>query len=72
VREVPAGAWASLRRERTSRRGNFEEYKHPCLVGELDFVERFVGPPTDSALLVPSVALPGLPLGGVAQSTSRS
>lgn len=72
VREVPAGTWTALRRERTSRRGNFEEYKHPCLVGELDFVERFVGRPTDSSPRVPSVSLPGLPLGGMTQTTSNS
>jgi len=72
VREVPAGTWIALRRERTSHRGNFEEYKHPCLVGELDFVERFVGRSTDSTPRVPSVSLPGLPLGGMTQTTSRS
>jgi len=38
VREVPAGTWNALRHERTSERGNFEEYKHPCLVGDLHFV----------------------------------
>jgi hypothetical protein len=72
VREVPAGAWAALRRERTSRRGNFEEYKHPCLVGELDFVERFIGSSNGSASRVPSVSLAGLPLGGMTQPTSHS
>ena len=40
VREVPAGTWNALRDERTSERGNFEEYKHPCLVGDLHFVDR--------------------------------
>ncbi len=65
VREVPAGAWTELRRERTSRRGNFEEYKHPCLVGELDFVERFASRSTDTAPRVPSVSLPELPLAGM-------
>jgi hypothetical protein len=72
VREVPAGTWAELRRERTSRRGNFEEYKHPCLVGELDFVERFVGRPTDSAPRAPRVSLSGLQVGGMTQPTSHS
>ncbi|HEX2476220.1 MAG TPA: GH3 auxin-responsive promoter family protein [Lacipirellulaceae bacterium] len=46
VREVPAGTWNSLRREKTGRRGNFEEYKQPCLVGELDFVDRLARPKT--------------------------
>jgi hypothetical protein len=40
VREVPAGTWSALRHERTRERGNFEEYKHLCLVGDLDFVSR--------------------------------
>jgi len=40
VREVPAGTWDAMRRERTGERGNFEEYKHPCLVSDLEFVER--------------------------------
>jgi hypothetical protein len=40
VREVPAGTWINLRREKTGRRGNFEEYKQPCLVGDLEYAER--------------------------------
>jgi hypothetical protein len=71
VREVPAGTWAALRRERTSRRGNFEEYKHPCLVGDLDFVARFAGR-ADVVPRVPCVSLPGLPLGGMTQPMSHS
>ncbi len=43
VREVPAGTWNALRHERTSQRGNFEEFKHPCLVGDLDFVNHLAG-----------------------------
>ena len=39
VREVPAGTWNALRQERTRQRGNFEEFKHPCLVGDLDYVD---------------------------------
>lgn len=39
VREVPSGTWSALRRERTVERGNFEEYKHPCLVGDTGFVD---------------------------------
>jgi hypothetical protein len=66
VREVATGAWAELRRERTSRRGNFEEYKHPCLVGELDFVKRFTAPKNNAPRL-PSIPLPGLPIGGLMQ-----
>jgi hypothetical protein len=40
VREVRAGAWQALRHARTADRGNFEEYKHPCLVNDLEFVGR--------------------------------
>ena len=40
VREVPDGTWDAMRREHTSERGNFEEYKHPCLVGDFRFVDR--------------------------------
>jgi hypothetical protein len=41
IREVPAGTWSALRREKTGQRGNFEEYKHPCLVSDLAYAERF-------------------------------
>ena len=40
VREVARGTWNALRQERTGDRGNFEEYKHPCLVGDVNFAER--------------------------------
>jgi hypothetical protein len=40
VREVPDGTWDAMRREHTCERGNFEEYKHPCLVGDLRFLDR--------------------------------
>lgn len=40
VRNVPMGTWRRMRARRTAARGNFEEYKHPCLVGDLQFVER--------------------------------
>src|SRR5262249_53645812 len=40
VREVASGTWNALRDARTGDRGNFEEYKHQCLVGDLGFVDR--------------------------------
>jgi GH3 auxin-responsive promoter len=40
VRPVPAGTWSNLRHEKTGQRGNFEEYKQPCLVGDLQFADR--------------------------------
>jgi hypothetical protein len=72
VRDVPAGTWNELRRQRTSRRGNFEEYKHPCLVGELDFVKRFAGRLADAAPPIPHISMPISPLDGMIQPTSHS
>jgi hypothetical protein len=40
VREVADGTWNALRHNRTVERGNLEEYKHPCLVGDLEFLDR--------------------------------
>jgi hypothetical protein len=40
IHEVPSGTWRALRSERVGARGNFEEYKHACLVGDLGYVER--------------------------------
>jgi hypothetical protein len=43
VEELPAGTWAAMRHQKTSERGNFEEYKHPCLTSDLQFVARTTG-----------------------------
>lgn len=40
IRYVPRGTWAALRQLRTQQRGNFEEYKHPCLVADLGFIDK--------------------------------
>jgi len=40
VRIVPRGTWEAFRARRIAQRGNLEEYKHPCLVGNLDFVDQ--------------------------------
>jgi hypothetical protein len=41
VREIPAGTWSAFRSERIGRLGgSLEQYKHPCLVSELDFVDK--------------------------------
>jgi hypothetical protein len=45
VREVPAGTWTELRQQRTRNRGNFEQYKHPCLVNDLEFAGRLASKP---------------------------
>jgi hypothetical protein len=50
LREVPAGTWRALRHERTRERGNYEEYKHLCLVGDLSFVSRLDRLAADSQL----------------------
>lgn len=38
IRLLPQGTWAAFRAQRIAQRGNLEEYKHPCLVGDLAFV----------------------------------
>lgn len=43
VRQLPPGTWSRFRHQRTAARGNLEEYKHPCLVGDLQFVDRLLG-----------------------------
>jgi hypothetical protein len=48
VREVPAGTWNRIRQEKTRDRGNFEEFKHPCLVGDYKYVQHLFGAPEDS------------------------
>ena len=40
VCEIPAGTWAALRNERSRERGNFEEFKHPCLTSDLAFIDK--------------------------------
>jgi hypothetical protein len=40
VREVPTGTWDAMRHEKSNQRGNYEEYKHSCLVNDLEFVDR--------------------------------
>ena len=37
---IPAGAWAAWDRERLAKTGgSAQQYKHPCLVGDLGFRE---------------------------------
>lgn len=40
VKEVVPGTWNALRSEKIGDRGNLEEYKHNCLVNDLEYVER--------------------------------
>jgi hypothetical protein len=46
ILEVPRGTWAALRNERSRERGNFEEFKHPCLTSDLHFVDKLPRPAT--------------------------
>jgi hypothetical protein len=48
VREVPIGTWSVLREQRTRNR-NFEQYKHPCLVSDLDFAGQYTDAKPDFA-----------------------
>jgi hypothetical protein len=41
--EIPPATWSAFRAARIATRGNLEEYKHPCLVNDLQFVERLTG-----------------------------
>jgi hypothetical protein len=60
IRELPVGAWAKLKHSKTNGRGNFDQYKHPCLVNDLEFAEQLAGRRPQSA--VRSVPAPlGLP-----------
>ncbi|MBW3599654.1 MAG: GH3 auxin-responsive promoter family protein, partial [Planctomycetes bacterium] len=42
IREIPPGTWDAYRRQKTAQRGNLEEFKQPCLVGDLQFVDRLL------------------------------
>jgi hypothetical protein len=53
---LPAGTWDQLRQQKTGPRGNFEEYKHPCLVSDLGFAARFAPRYPDSAAHVARVS----------------
>jgi GH3 auxin-responsive promoter len=55
VREVPIGTWLAMRRDKTRQRGNFEEYKHPCLVNDLDFADRIAKPHSAVAPYLPNI-----------------
>lgn len=54
VSEVAPGTWVALRNQKVGERGNLEEYKHNCLVNDLEYVERLrtmtVSPPPSRRL----------------------
>ncbi len=53
---VPQGTWQAFRHDRLQRKGgSLEQYKHPCLVPDLDFSEKIA---TLSGLSKASVAAP--------------
>ncbi len=41
---LPSGTWRALREARSRQRGNFEEFKHPCLTNDIHFVEKLPKP----------------------------
>ena len=56
VQEVPRGTWRAFRENRISRLGgSLEQYKHPCLVNDLQFIEKL--DQRDSAAFAPSPPL---------------
>lgn len=42
VQQVPRGTWSELQRRRIAQQGSMEQYKHPCLVNDLEFVQRLL------------------------------
>lgn len=44
ILEAPRGAWARFRAERRSRSGNAEQFKHPYLTSDLEFVDKLLNP----------------------------
>jgi hypothetical protein len=59
VREVPPNAWSKVRHERTRNRGNFEQYKHPCLVNDVAFAAGLTAPKPDFEPHFPVVSWDG-------------
>ncbi len=50
ARTIPVGSWKRLCEERTTRvGGSVEQYKHPCLVPDVRFVERYDSPERGTA-----------------------
>lgn len=44
VHEIPAGTWAAMRELRSRERGNFEEFKQPCLVSDMEYIDKLPAP----------------------------
>ncbi|MDZ4848803.1 MAG: GH3 auxin-responsive promoter family protein [Pirellulaceae bacterium] len=40
LRQVSPGTWLALRKNKSAARGNFEEYKHRWLVGDLGYIDQ--------------------------------
>jgi GH3 auxin-responsive promoter len=70
VREVPPGTWVRMRSEKTNARGNFEEYKHICLVQDLSLADRLTAPPFGSAQSAAPVSLGGSPFADATLASS--
>ncbi|QDU57749.1 GH3 auxin-responsive promoter family protein [Aeoliella mucimassa] len=44
ILEIPPGTWEAFRANRSRARGNFEEFKQPCLVGDMHFADNLPSP----------------------------
>jgi hypothetical protein len=55
IRDLPTGTWRALREQRSIARGNFEEYKHCCLVNDLNYADRL---PAACADRLPTISTP--------------
>jgi hypothetical protein len=59
IREVPGDTWQKVRQQRTGNRGNFEQYKHPCLVNDILFADSLTAAKPDFAPHFPAVSWDG-------------
>jgi hypothetical protein len=72
VHEVPAGTWHAMRQQKTSARGNFEEYKHIYLVQDLTFVDQMTAQNSDSNGMAAAIPLQGGTPDGSTPQTSAA
>ena len=40
IQTIPAGSWDAFRRDRLTRGGSIEQYKHPCLINDFSFIKK--------------------------------
>lgn len=44
IHEISPGTWATMRNNRSRARGNYEEFKQPCLVSDLNYTDKLPTP----------------------------